>query len=123
LQRQQNCSLLVRSRRYVIAQPPLALRTSRVVLAFRCDTDLPKTCSGYQSAFVLFLVCIRSSRARLCSFLSLPSSLTTSQLRPLTLIQRQVTQSSRGLARNSLRESLFSSYCSIRSAEKSTAVI
>lgn len=105
--------------------------------------SLPKTCSGYQSAFVRFLVCSRSSTARLCSFCFSPKSRTTSQLSPLTashvrlectsytqtyllflpLIHRQVTQSSRGCSKKSRSDSLFSSYCSILSMEKSTAVI
>ena len=103
----------------------------------------PNTCSGYQSAFVRLLVCTRSSMARLCKFCFFPSMRTTSQLSPFTEYlygtkrisvyplgtpgndphHRHVTQSSRGLARNSLSVELVSSYFSMRSAEKSTTVI
>lgn len=106
--------------------------------------NTPNTCSGYQSALVRFLVCKRSSMAKLCSFCFSPKSRTTSQLSPLTaekenkvsvyykpysvnsdlpLIHRQVAQSSRGFARNSSSVSLVNSYFSILSFEKSTAVI
>lgn len=110
---------------------------------FENREDLPNTCSGYQSAFVRFLVCSKSSMARLCSFCFSPRSRTTSQLSPFTgkectsvhalyqlyarrslpLIHRQVTQSSRGFSKKSLSVSLLSSYFSILSREKSTAVI